>query len=393
MNTYESSTSGDRFVVPNENLEHAIRPAVSVAVGLAVAIETGLVDDYRHIIGASKNDLILQTKKIIKGIASIHKSNGGMWGDHWQSSLWAGLLGRAGWMLWKELDDETKEMVLSVVIHEADRHISNKYVVPYWNGVGGDSEAEENSWEAMVLQLAVTMLPHHPHACRWKKVCSELQISALARESDMVRTAPILDGKSPKEWLNGYNIREDGIVINHNRIHNDYMVSVAHLQMQGFLVCSLADVPVPETVDFNFDVIYHALATKQFPSPPYDPPGGTMYIPGSPEQYYPQGTDWSRHRFVCFLLMDTYADLLEYDKGLPYRAEQWWKLRAEKILEMQSRHRDGHMYAKNEFDSYPGREHMALWMFGDAYLLRWISEHGALSGKGNRLAGCPGADE
>jgi hypothetical protein len=382
-NTYKDSPTGDRFLIPNQNQEHTIRPATSVAVGLAVAIRTGVLDEAD--ITVSRDDLIKRTAKLIKGVADIHKANGGKWGDHWQSSVWAAQLCRAGWMLWEDLDDETKEMLCRVVVHEANRHIREGYSVPYWNGKGGDSKAEENSWEAMVLQQAIAMLPQHPKVTRWKQVCSELQISAFARKSDMNRNRPILDGKSPKQWLRGYNLREDGLVINHGLIHNDYMSSIAHLQMQGFLVCSLADIPVPQTIDFNFDVIYRALVTKRFASPPYEAPGGTMFIPGKAEQYYPQGTDWSRLRFACFLGLDTCADILGYGRGLPHKAAHWRELRAKKILQMQARHADGRMYAHGEFSRYPGREQMVLWMLSDVYLLQWLGDHNALAKKANWL--------
>ena len=53
--------------------------------------------------------------------------------------------------MWDDLDDQAKEMICRVVVHEADRHIQRDYSVPYWNGKGGDSKAEENSWEAPAI--------------------------------------------------------------------------------------------------------------------------------------------------------------------------------------------------------------------------------------------------
>jgi len=384
INTYKENPSGDRFVIPDKNEEYTIRPATSVAIGLAVAIKAGTTDD--NGMDASTDLLIKPTAKLIKGVAALHRSNDGKWGDHWQSSIWAAQLGRAGWMLWDDLDEETKEMICRLVVHEADRHIRQDYAVPYWNGKGGDSKAEENSWEATVLQQAIAMLPDHPNNIRWKRICSELQISAFACKSDMDKTQPILDGKPPKEWLRGYNLREDGLVINHGLIHNDYMSAMAHLQMQGFLVCSLAGIPVSQTTDFNFDLIYRTLVTKQFEAPPYKAPGGTMYIPGKAEQYYPQGTDWSPLRFACFLGLDTFADILGHDRGLPHKAAHWRELRANEILRMQSRHADGRMYADGEFSNYPGREQMVLWMLSDLFLLQWLKDHDALAKKKNWLA-------
>jgi hypothetical protein len=221
---------------------------------------------------------------------------------------------------------------------------------------------------------------------QWKRICSELQISAYARKSDMSRTEPVLDGKSPKDWLRGYNLREDGIVINHSRIHNDYMTCIANLQMQGFLVFSLAGVPVPETIDFNFNVIYKAFVERQFPCPPYHKPGGTMYIPGKPEVYYPQGTDWSVFRFDIFYNMDVYATVLKYDIKLAQMATEWMQLRSERILQMQSRHEDGHVYARGEFDRYKGVEQIALQGLSGSYLLQWLAAKNSLSEKGNWLA-------
>ena len=383
--SYRLSEKGDRFLVANKNHESVIRPSCSVCASLAVAIKTGLIAANSKLAGIDEKEAIELTAKLVKGTAAVHKANGGKWGNHWQSSLWAGLLGRAGWMLWNDLDAETQEMVCKVVEYEANRYIRKGYKVPYWNGKGGDSKAEENAWNSMVIQQAVVMMPEHPNVARWKTVCSELMISSFARKSDQSRNVPKLDGKSPGEWLRGFNLREDGMVINHNRIHNDYMCTPT-LTMQSFLLCSLARMPVPETADFNFDVIYKAFITRKFKSPPYKKPGGTMYIEGKPEQYYPQGTDWSRYRFVTFYLMDTYAHVLGYDKELPHSALSWLKLRGRKILEMQSRHTDGRMYARGEYDRYKGIEPYLLWKLSDAYLLQWLAGHRALSKKANWLS-------
>ena len=381
---FKIAPSGDRLQIANRNSEPVIRHPSSAALGLATVIKTGIFDP--QAVGVTKEALISITIKAIKGIASIHKANGGNWGDHWQSSHWAAMVGRAGWMMWDDLDAETREMVCKFIVYEADRHIRKDYRVPYWNGKGGDSKAEENSWESQILCLAAVMMPNHRHARAWKEICSELMISAYACKSDLTRNDVSLDGKTPRQWLRGYNLRDDGIVINHGLIHNDYMSSIGHCQMEAFLMCSLAGVPVPEAADFNFDKTYSALVTRVFPSPPYKKPGGTMYIPGKAEQYYPQGTDWSRYRFACFYLMDTYAYVLGVDKKLPHKAADWMSLRADRMLGMQSRHRDGRTYARGEFDRYLGSEQFVLWVMSDAYLLLWLKERSAISAKGNWLS-------
>lgn len=381
--TFDEDTDRSLYRIPNENQEHHIRPPASAAWGLAVVLKTGLFDEAR--VGVSREEALDRTVKLVKGVATVHKAvPDGRWGDHWQSSLWAGLAGGAGWLLREDLDDEARDAVRRMVVYEADRFIRPDYQVPYWNGEGGDTKAEENAWNSMVLALAVTMLPEHPHVSQWKEVCSELMISAYARPSDTERTDITVDGRTPKDWLEGYNAREDGVVINHNIVHNDYMTCVG-LSHRATLLCSLAGIPAPEAADYNFDVAYRAMVTLEFASPPYKAPGGTMYIPGRPEQYYPQGTDWSVHRFATFYLMDTAAHRCGYDRGLPHRAASWMRLRAARIEEMQARHDDGRMFADGEFDRYPGREPMVLWFLADAYLYHWLHAHDALAPQANWL--------
>ena len=123
-------------------------------------------------------------------------------------------------MLWDKLDAETHKMVQTLVIDEADRFIAPGYKVPYWTApdghvnTPGDTKAEENAWNATILQLAVAMMPHHPHIERWKHICSELMISAFSLKSDL-QNDKIVDGKPVRDWLHGFNVRDDGAVINH----------------------------------------------------------------------------------------------------------------------------------------------------------------------------------
>ncbi len=263
--------------------EGIIRPATSASLGLATILKTGLFDEKAT--NVSRKELMQRLIHMIRSVASRHTINGGIWGHNWQSSLWSAQLGRAAWMIWDELDGETRTMLGRIIESEADRYLPENYAIEYWNGKGGDTKAEEHSWESMILQQAVIMMPKHERVRRWKEACSQLMISAHSRRSDMSRTNLTLDGKTPQAWLKGFNIMEDGLLKNHDIVHNDYMVSMAHLQMQGFLAFSLAGTPVPETTDFNFAVIYKALVTREFRSPPFRAPGGTMYIPGKPENY------------------------------------------------------------------------------------------------------------
>jgi hypothetical protein len=180
-----------------------------------------------------------------------------------------------------------------------------------------------------------------------------------------------------KEWLKGYNLREDGAVVNHNIIHCDYMACFI-INLRAYLTLPLAGQGVPQSARFNADRVYRCLVAHEWPSPPYEAPGGTMYIPGKAEVYYPQGTDWSRYRFDLFYQVDAFADALGLDKGLEHRAAEWLPIRGQRLVEMQARHPDGHLFAKGEFTTYRGTEQEAAWTIADTFLLDWLRDRGAL---------------
>jgi hypothetical protein len=376
--TLKEAPEGDRYLIINMT-EPGVRPPASAAYGIATAIATGIYDE--KICGMPKSQAIACTLKIIRGDVAVHKVNGDAkkgWGDGWQSAVWAALVGNAGWFLWEDLDRPARRMLAAMIVFEADRFIRPGYTVPYWNGKGGDTKAEENAWNAMLLQLAVAMMPQHPHVPQWKRIASELMVSAFAREEDMKSNTTVVDGRPVKDWLKGYNIRDDGALVNHNIIHCDYMTTFS-MNMRSFLIQSLAGQPVPQSADFNAAVVYRSLVEQKWPSPPYKAPGGAMYIPGKVEVYYPEGTDWSEYRFDIFYWIDSYAHLFGWDKALSHPAADWMRLRAKRILEMQARHPDGRMFAKGEFDTYRGAEQMTCWVLADAFLLHWLKDSNSLS--------------
>jgi len=97
----------------------------------------------------------------------------------------------------------------------------------------------------------------------------------------------MLDGKPLAKWLQGYNVREDGALINHNILHPDYMTCV-NLKLHAYLAQSFAGQVVSETADFRAGFVYRTLVMKRWESPPYKAPGGTIYRPGRPRSITPR---------------------------------------------------------------------------------------------------------
>lgn len=371
--------------------EHTFRAPCTIAFLLAVALRTGVYDPSE--VGISPEECLSRARKLIRGLVVVHKSNGDArlgWGNHWQSALWATLVAQAGWMLWEDLDPETQRMVVKVTEYEADRFIAPDYRVPYWADreqiiSPGNTRAEENAWNAMILQLAVAMLPDHPHSRQWRECASELMVSSYARRQDMDDEQSVVDGRTVKAWLHGYNVRDDGAVINHRIVHPDYITSITSVT-RAYLTLPLVGRKVPQSANFNAAWMYRTLVVTEWPSPPYEAPGGTIYRPGEADIYYPNGTDWSRFNYADYYLTDVNAHVLGWDRGLPHPAADWMRARATRMVQMQLRHPDRRMYAPGEWETYPNPEAASAWMIADAFLLHWLNATGAIHGSENWLA-------
>jgi len=356
-----------------------IRPGCSAAFGLAVVLKTGVFDE--QAVDVSKEETLARTVRLIKAVVAAHDRVG--WKYPWQSAFWAAYVCHGGWMLWDDLDGPTQEQVATIVEFEANRFIAPGYRVPYWNGRGGDTKAEENAWNTTILHLACAMMPGHPNVPQWKEVCSRLMISAYACQEDM-QSDIVLDSRPVKDWLDGYNARDDSTVVNHGFIHPDYMCCII-FSVQSYLTQSLAGQPVPEAADFRAPSVYRAFVCHDWSSPPYKEPGGTIYVPGRAEIYYPQGTDWFDGIISLYYAMDSCADTLDWDSDLPRPASHWMRLRTAEMLKRQARHADHRHFAPGEFRGYPGREQQFLRLLAGAFLFKWLDAHGAISPKKNWL--------
>jgi hypothetical protein len=370
------------------SMEVRIRSGAMAAIGISTVLQTNLYDfNAASLGGITKQQLTTRNAQVIKGLASAHISNTSTnaWGNDWQTALWAAQIGQSAWMSWGDLDASAKTYVTRMVEHEANRFLEPGYQVPFWVVSSGDTKAEENAWNSAVLQLAVAMMPNHVHTNEWRQIGSELMVTAFARPSDMTNQQ-MVDGKSVAQWINnrGYNANQNGTVINHNRVHPDYMATTS-LNMQSYMLQSMAGQTVPQAAGFNGDVIWQAFQQTNFPTPTYNAPGGTIYRNGQAEVYYPQGNDWSTKRQDIFYLGDAFAEVLGQDIGFT-DAAAYLSLRADYLLALQARPggSPGETYRSGDWNSnYVPKEQQVAWQMGDAYLLQWLAAQNAIKPTGN----------
>ena len=370
--------------------ETHIRSLAMEAYGLAVALQTGIYDPI--LTGVSVTDARKRTLKLIRSLSYRHLVNQpGGWGSDWQTALWAGLAGTAGWMLWTDLSPADQEYVRRMVEYEANRFTN--YAVPYYmNRSGtivypGDTKCEENAWNSSVMHLALCMMPAHPNVAPWWSKALELSLSAHARPSDINRTN-VYHGRTLASWLNGSNANEDSTVINHSIIHPDYMVA-GLCEFQPALVYLLAGKPVPQAAFFNLDQTFRALVDLNFVvgAAPYPtsltnrPPGGFLYARDVSNQattniYYPNGNDWGTMRRMHFATMDATVHAFGLDGLASLPGDVWEAQHDEAVLDMQARFTDGRTYGASTEDTYSLREEWVCCYCAKCFLTKWLVGQG-----------------
>lgn len=361
--------------------EHYIRPLSHQARTLAASLKLNLYDE--TVAGVSKQKATEMAVKLIKSLAKYHKATTPTgWGNEWQSAFWAADAGQAGWLLWEEFSPQDQESIRTMVEYEANRF--NNYTVPYWkdvNGVekyAGDSKSEENSWNSNLLQLAVCMMPTHQNNKIWMSKNVELMLSAFAVPSDC-RSEEQINGFRLNKVLKGYNMEENGMVINHGMVHPDYL-STIYQNYANTISCAFARVPSPQAAIFNGQRVYDAFVELDLAQ--YGLAGQRMYKRDAEgkatfELVYPQGTDWGTDRQINFFLLDVFSDVYGLDENCSVKAIDWAKARLPEMLRMQSRGGvdTGEYYRSGDSDKYASREEWTSYHAILSYMAIWAQEN------------------
>ena len=338
--------------------EESVRRSANAALAAAIMLTT---TRWRDVNGISRQELLDYARWHIRSLACQHGAlSPGGWGNHWQSALWAVTTGQAAWLLWDELSPQEQAYVGAMVISEAD-YASARGPRYFRNRLGqemtpGDSQSDAVSWDLMAPALALAMMPKHGSAPRWRNSLIAMAIAAFARPDDLHREQTI-NGVRIDIRLPGTNANEDGTVTNHGIVNPDYTQNVQHLWWAASLLRS-ADQKVPEALFLNADIVYRALSVVEFPSPPYAPPGGTVYQPLG-QIYYPMGVGWGTRRPATFVGVDAFANLYAAPDT---RAGEFLAAHAADTRALQKRWADGHIYADGPSEeSYKlGKEEYAL---------------------------------
>src|SRR5690606_22593735 len=216
--------------------------------------------------------------------------------NQWQSAYWAMNAAMAAWLVWPHLTVGQREQVGRMVVHEADRMLN--WTPPYWRdqdgtdtGRGGDSAAEAIAIQENSLAIALAMYPDHPRARRWMDALLKQHLAATSAPQDIGRVALTSGLVVGEQTVNGYNLTADYEIENHGMLPHPFywgQVGAAGTTMGNWL--AMAGLPVPQTLLHNARNMWTTATTKNYPSPPYNEPGGVVF-PGDGTFYGPDNND------------------------------------------------------------------------------------------------------
>lgn len=369
--------------------ELAVRLPAMSALTVAIAVRTGA--HRTAVVGRTPDEAVRYADWLVRSLACEHESvSPGGWGREWQSDHWATLVGSAAWLLWDRLSPQTRHYVARMVVAEADDRAGQP--VGYWADRAGtvlspgNTLAEEDAWGAALLLLADSMMPSAPGRFAWRAMGAQLAVAAYATQADLA-SPRVINGVPLADRLDGFNALPDHMVINHDRVHPDYVTNIQHLWWTADFA-GLAGRKVPEAVFHNAGATFDAFNTVSFapggPSPSggtFRAPGGTVYQTGTNGIYYPEGGDWGTVRRAPFASFDAHgwawsdpmATPWTWDPSLALNKHAW----GQQDL-IRSSAGDGRTYQADPVlaasqDTYPGREEYAAQQMATAWLALYVA--------------------
>ena len=341
----------------------SIRPLSQFAFTAAVLISSGKFDE--DIIGESKQVSLQKVITIIKSIAKAHLVNGGTynkkWGNTRQTALWAATTAQTAWFVWDEIPIADKEYLRKMIENEANWFID----IPA--GAANDSlffntQAEENGWNARAIETAAAMMPTHKNFNKWRNKAIEYRLTAVARKADL-NDPIVLDGRPFYEWVSGYNLSVDYAVGNHQVYpHPDYSAATILHPLNGALIWSLADLPIPESYFYNQRPVYKMFVDKVWnDSSSIYKEDGTIYWPIDKEKE-------RALRYYKYSLLDALAKVFKIDLEASIPASVWEKKHLNLLILSQNS-------STGEIPEEAGLRDPAL-SIATAYLLYWLQKNG-----------------
>ncbi|MBD2861283.1 hypothetical protein [Paenibacillus oceani] len=186
-------------------------------------------------------------------------TSGKKWGGRGDGFFMASQNGRsvaamacAAWLLWDELDGETKRLVQNVTSSYADRWAAEE---PR-NGVYYDTQCEENAWTAAGISAAMGMFPDHPHQQEWQAGFTNWAMNAVTTYRDRLAYPSGLIDKTNGLKVTTVTFHPDYTSENHAFVHPSYYCAGTNLRAIHAVFALMSGQPVMESALYNNVPLY-----------------------------------------------------------------------------------------------------------------------------------------
>lgn len=227
--------------------------------------------------------------------------SGKKWGGHGDPFFRASQTGTvvhalccAAWLLWDDLDDETKQRVEAVAVYYADRWSEEE---PR-NGVYIDTQCEENGWTSAGIGTAAAMFPEHPRSGVWREAAQRWALNSVTTPTDKLLYR--------SKGVSTVTFHPDYTSENHAFVHPSYMMAGIYLRGFYALLLRMSGQPVPGALTSNNVPMYDATIKRWSMND-----GMAVPVQGQDWWYNRQHEALMCHSFMHMLHQDPDAALLE----------------------------------------------------------------------------------
>jgi len=334
---------GEKEIMANTGMAHLY----------AMLITFGEYDE--QITGISREEALRRVKGVIRYCCFTHFTgphtctDGKHWGGGWHDASWSTVLAHSVWLVWPELDDQTREMAARVIAAEADRFVG----IDPRSGRIDDTKAEENAWNSRATAMAAVMFPTHPRAPQWRQTCSQWMMNTLSVAADRTDDT-IVDGKPVRQWVTTENIHPDFTLENHRIVYPVYIWSSIFGLCHSASYHVFAGVEPPQAAYHHLGDVYDVYKRLQTWE------GLPAYVNGSDKFLHLQAVDILIHSFFAQVLSDREAARLE-------------AVELDILERMQARFTNGRLYPAEEVGPW-SRVNNLSYVLGGSYLLHYVRQ-------------------
>lgn len=212
------------------------------------------------------------------------------------------MFGIAAWILWEDLDEETRRMCYRVVTDYAER----------WSecdprdGVYFDTQCEENAWTASGIAVAAHMFPDDSRAEKWKHASVNWMLGSAGLPTDRYDSSRLSDGTILRERLTYITFHPDFTTENHGVVHPDYMLAAISFRVRTNLFTLLSGEEEYPGLRCNWKEIYDK-TLKVWAAED----GGAVPVQSQDWWYYKTSYSLTAHAATNLMFCDPEAAYLE----------------------------------------------------------------------------------